>query len=401
MRKLAWITGPLALIGLLAALSPAPAPAASFTGLGDIPGGPFASSATGVSDDGRVVVGRGTREGGSRPRDGLSEAFRWTAEDGLEGLGSLFASDGISSAAGVSGDGSIIVGSTSGPGAAHAFRWDRANGMVALEPASAGASFRFGHAVSSDGTTIAGGGFDPSSERVTFRWTAETGGVPIDDLPGGHIDSIATDLTHDGSVIVGLSLVEEGYVAFRWDALTGTSEIPTFAGREFSDARAVSRDGSIIIGIAGSPLEGIRSYRWDESQGTTWLEDPSGAIQDLAVGDLSGDGAVMIGSGRTGTAFSEPVIWDATHGWRELDVLLATLGVDLSGWTLTSANAISADGRVIVGHGQNPAGEQEAWVAVIPEPGPALLLALGLAGLARSPRPHRMATASRSGPTRS
>ena len=47
--------------------------------------------------------------------------------------------------------------------------------------------------------------------------------------------------------------------------------------------------------------------------------------------------------------------------------------LDVSGWTLSSATAISADGFTIVGNGTNPSGQYEAWVAnlsheAVPEP---------------------------------
>ena len=58
------------------------------------------------------------------------------------------------------------------------------------------------------------------------------------------------------------------------------------------------------------------------------------------------------------------------------------LGNSLTGWTLDRANAISADGTVIVGNGTNPSGLGEGWIAIIPEPTTATLLASGLLGLA-------------------
>ena len=58
------------------------------------------------------------------------------------------------------------------------------------------------------------------------------------------------------------------------------------------------------------------------------------------------------------------------------------LGLDSDGSDLISAEGISADGLTIVGFGTNPSGDIEAWIAVIPEPSTALLLASGLAALA-------------------
>ncbi len=48
----------------------------------DLPGRPISSRGYGLSADGSVVVGE-------RRAFGLTEAFRWTAETGMVGLGSL------------------------------------------------------------------------------------------------------------------------------------------------------------------------------------------------------------------------------------------------------------------------------------------------------------------------
>ena len=57
-----------------------------FMGLGDLPGGPFASFAFAVSGGGSVVVGTSI----SAPNPVLfQEAFRWTQAEGMVGLGAL------------------------------------------------------------------------------------------------------------------------------------------------------------------------------------------------------------------------------------------------------------------------------------------------------------------------
>ncbi|MCI0638820.1 MAG: hypothetical protein L0Y70_07080 [Gemmataceae bacterium] len=53
----------------------------------------------------------------------------------------------------------------------------------------------------------------------------------------------------------------------------------------------------------------------------------------------------------------------------------------MTAWTLTSAEGISADGRTIVGTGVNPAGNQEAWLATIPEPSTVAFSASGVGAL--------------------
>jgi probable HAF family extracellular repeat protein len=58
------------------------ASAASFQGLGDLPGGTFFSIARAVSANSNVVVGYSTSASGT-------ETFRWTVSQGMIGLGDL------------------------------------------------------------------------------------------------------------------------------------------------------------------------------------------------------------------------------------------------------------------------------------------------------------------------
>src|SRR5262245_31157019 len=105
-RRRRFLSASLVPLGLLLAAAPAHA-AASFMGLGILPG-TLSSSANDVSDDDSVVVGTAptsvSRTGGS------AEGFRWTAGGGMVALGHL--PGGIkSNPAAVSSDGSVIVGS--------------------------------------------------------------------------------------------------------------------------------------------------------------------------------------------------------------------------------------------------------------------------------------------------
>jgi len=101
---------------------------------------------------------------------------------------------------------------------------------------------------------------------------------------------------------------------------------------------------------------------------------------------VSRDGSRIVGRSDGLDGGIQAFVWDEENGMQALDEMLVELGLDLSGWTLLSANAISADGRTIVGAALNPLGLEEAFVAFVPEPTLCLLLAfasLRLGGLTR------------------
>jgi uncharacterized membrane protein len=96
---------------------------------------------------------------------------------------------------------------------------------------------------------------------------------------------------------------------------------------------------------------------------------------------ISGNGSIIVGNWYSSTTnTSGTFIWDAANGMRDLRyVLVSDYGLNLTGWHLSHANAISSDGRAIVGTGTNPLGQTEAWIATIPEP--SSLAILGLCGI--------------------
>ncbi len=333
----------------------------SFQGLGDLSGGAFWSEAQGISDDGTVVVGHSK----AAASGGDYEAFRWTEAGGMQPLGML--SGGQRSYAwDVSTDGSVIVG-TAYAGGLRAFRWTEAGGMQNLgtfqnsyvpHPES------WGFALSSTGNTIVGEGHLPYSySRGACRWDAGTGPVALPDLPVGE-SSLARGISADGSVIVG----QIGGRAAQWTGGGGLMLLPALpSGTLPFEAYAASADGSVIVGKAETP--GFpQAFRWTAAGGSQPL-----ATRWSDAFDCSADGSVVVGAGLNTAA-----IWDQIHGFRDLQVLLEDeYGLDLSGWDLLSATAISADGLRIVGYGVNPSGQREAWLATLPEPATLSLLALG------------------------
>ncbi len=145
-------------------------------GIGDLPGGFNASSANDVSTDGRVIVGRASSE----LSQGSSEAFRWTAVMGMQGLGFLSPNDFASTAEFTSSDGRLVFGfSLSTPNfintIARTYVWDPQHGMRdftsvlvdehGLGPALAGWSGLVPQDISDDGLSIVGYGANPDGNR--------------------------------------------------------------------------------------------------------------------------------------------------------------------------------------------------------------------------------------------
>jgi probable HAF family extracellular repeat protein len=377
-----------AFFGAAALLSVSQVQAANFTGLGYLPGGDF-SYAADVSADGSVVVGTSGR---ASSLDGTSfrEAFRWTAEDGMVGLGYIgfIGDEGYvpgSYAADVSADGSVVVGYADGAvipdsGFAGAFRWTAEDGMVSLGVLNPSDIESFAFAVSADGSVVVGRSDDGAWEEA-FRWTAEDGMVGLGYISGSYgFNSGAHAVSADGSVVVGSSTYSWDFEdeAFRWTAEDGMISLGFEGG-----AHAVSADGSVVVGGDGYYSE-QDAFRWTAEDGMVSLGVLPGSYWSDAYA-VSADGSVVAGSS-FGDFGAIAFIWDNTNGIQDLkDLLLYEYSLDLIGWSLTSANGLSADGKVIVGSGINPNGYYEAWLANIrpvPEPATMILLSFGLLGIA-------------------
>jgi probable HAF family extracellular repeat protein len=346
-----------------------PAQAISFTGLSflDSSKSSVFSYVDGVSADGSVVVGR------SSSANSLGEAFRWTQSNGMTGLGFLpndspFPENSFKSsiATELSADGSVVVGSSMPPNKnqIQAFRWTQADGMTSL----LGSDDSYAVGVSANGDVVVGTRII-GNRNYAFRWTQTDGMTGLGSLDGdGYIyhDSYATGVSADGSVIVGRVQGVYDQQAFRWTQSSGMVGLDLGSG-----ANDVSADGSIIVGEATSS-NGTEAFRWTQSSGMVGLGDLVGGSFSSTANGVSADGSVVVGKGISANG-TEAFRWTQSSGMANLKETLIGAGLDLSGWTLTEATDVSADGFIIVGEGTNPSGQSEAWVVdlspeAVPEP---------------------------------
>ncbi len=334
----------------------------SLTPLGDLSGGAISSSAYGVSGDGSVVVGRSSSASGN-------QAFRWTRLGGMVGLGDLAGGTFSSSANGISADGTIIVGVSNSASGSEAFRWTASGGMMGLGDVVGGNFGSSANAISRDGSTIVGygtTGTGPTAVTRPIRWTSSEGMIDLRKANGGSMSGQAYDVSADGSVVVGYAQISANE-AFRWTDATKGVSLGSFPGSDnapigpFSQAMAVTADGSLVFGTSNSYL-GYKAVQWKTSIGMSSLgEDAYSTVRATTP-----DGSVLSGH----STIPGAVVWSSDHEMQSVWDMLLLQGIDpaLQGWTrLTEALDISDDGNTIVGTGVRN-GNNEGFIAVIPEP---------------------------------
>jgi probable HAF family extracellular repeat protein len=161
---------------------------------------------------------------------------------------------------------------------------------------------------------VAGTLFNSPGNRRAFRWTS-SGGTALSDLPVGIVGSDATAISADGSTVVGWSYdANDVQHAFRWTTAGGSQllgHLPGFpntpAPMATSSATDVTADGSVVVGFdAGGPLPGEGgAFIWDAAHGMRGLK---GVLTQEYGLDLSGwtlssvdgitpDGTTIVGMG--------------------------------------------------------------------------------------------------------
>ena len=363
-----------------------------------------------------ILSGDGSTIAGQLPS---GAPFIWDAENGITGLTGFV---GAGEVRRISSDGSRLVGFTDhvDPSENEVYTWDVNEGtrIIRRIPDSV-PNFSFlsnlDHLsdVSLDGSTVVGAyrpGLPADTSRRPFIWDTQENRIDnLRDLVDGTISIRGIRLSEDGSILAAAN--SQG--ALLWNTTNRATDpaepiqIPGLLGPDI----ALSADGSTLVGSAhfrqGFPgsndfIMGEASI-WTAATGLETLpsreEGTTATLGEVAFRFggtgmrtvvVSDDGSTVAGRSeqvRNGPSSSDTaVVWDDIHGTQALKLRLAMLGIDLDGWQLTEVVDISADGRTLFGNGINPDGVAVGFLAVIPEPGTATLISLGLMGLAIRPR---------------
>lgn len=218
--------------------------------------------------------------------------------------------------------------------------------------------------MSADGSAFVGSVFRSYSKSIYngFVWTAEGGVQPVGSRdPNAPLDGsqyyTATGISADGSVIVGkaapgVSDGEFGQRAYRWTTEGGFESLGSLDGNPFSEATAVSGDGTIVVGNSnfGSGADaGVAAVRWTEDgqiHGLGWLEGRDSAESNDTARAASFDGSVIVGDALSSNNKFQAFRWTEATGM----VALPTLNANIPSNNTAGATGISWDGNVVVGH---------------------------------------------------
>jgi len=211
----------------------------------------FGGTGYGVSGNGQFVVGAS------------NGAYRWSPTGGSRNLG-LLSGYSQSVATAVSFDGSVVVGEANGgTGETKGWRWTSSTGMRDLGrlPGSQGQVYPAG--VSADGSRVIGTAVaaPEAGNNYNYRgflWTQQGSMEDLGRLPG-MLGSWAEDISGDGTTVVGYSIAPGGSStkAFVWTRDQGMRELREVLAEMGTDltgwtdlrsATGVSADGSIVTG---------------------------------------------------------------------------------------------------------------------------------------------------------
>ena len=256
-------------------------------------------------------------------------------------------------------------------------RWDAAGNLLSLGEGWA-------VAVSTDGKVIAG---------IGQSWTIGADGTVANEAQlDPRLDVFSAN--RDVSTTVGRALFPDtvGRDAFRWTRATGPVQLGHLPGHTYAEARDVSDDGRVVVGSSATHAPGglYEAFRWTEDGGMVGLGDLPGGIDFSSATTVSADGSTVGGFG-TGDSGPEYFLWTASSGMRRLSDVFRDAGVKFPGWQITAPFnqfslgplRMSGDGLTFAGTGINPQGQQEGWVAVIPEPAGLTLLLVATTSLLR------------------
>jgi uncharacterized membrane protein len=315
-------------------------------------------TATGVNGDGTVVAG--SQPSGSQPY------WMWTLSNPgtttpIGGIG-----PSVDGAARVSSDGTKISGTFAVAAGTYvplglpsnvvntmavydvpSTTWTPVGGLGWFSSTTTSA----GLMISGNGHVLVGLGYSPNQTN-SYAITSTDAGPCVAlpwNVPGRNTRPNAVN--SDGSVIVGW---HDNAIGTRQGAVWINGAIQRlwklYPTNPLTEATAVSGDGAWVFGLGTVNVGNTDAYRWSVATGWQSLGASPAGFRGNPTG-ANADGSIVVGTHRP-LSFGATIgfVWTTDGGMQDLTTWVQAQGVTLpAGVTLTTPNAISADGRTIVG----------------------------------------------------
>jgi len=239
--------------------------------------------------------------------------------------------DLISAVRSVTADGSVAVGDARIDGPKRMFRWTAQTGVVPIEVPGGWEMDTDSVRISGDGSTIIANRFVNQSTQGA-RWTPSGGWELLADGTTGDVLTEAIDVSDDGTAVAGI--VRDGAVIHGavWKADAGIERVGDLpGGLEYSRASAIAGNGQEVFGLSNGAT-GNSAFRWTHGDGISQIFPlPTGIVASA-----DGDGTTVVGSTTVGLTH-QACRWTPGGGLQGLGV-----GTDV-------AMDVTSDGRIIVG----------------------------------------------------
>ncbi len=358
-------------------------PSATLHGIGDLPGGIVSSEVRDVARVSNVLYAVGSASGNSGLPAGRDTAVIWTTTGGLMPLPNLVTNTVATSfvtASAITPDAAYIASrarSTTSGGAFQAVRVTTSTRAILNFTGLVGTGNSVANAISSDGSILYGFANNPTQVAVRYTASGPTGTqIPFLNAGDNQSGPAPRGCSADGSVMVGTSInTTTGHQgAFRYLQGTGVSAMPYLAGGTWNASLAVSPDGNLALltgNSSGAPQGEFYLYN-ATSHAVTALGTPNGSRAANGTAGMTSDGSVVVANlndlntvnGVT-TGSSASYVHNS-HGWHNLQAVVAASGVNLTGWTLDPVAGISSDGTLVWGMGTHNGGTEGFVVEFAP-----------------------------------
>ena len=378
-----------AALGLLA-VSSANAQA-TFYGVGDLPGGGFASEIRDATKVGGVIYAVGSSAANpdnfNLGSGGGDTAILWTLTGGIIAIPNLVENTtglGFVSGRAITRDGAFIAGSSRNNSSLHSGSRTAVrittNGLTSLDLGSR--HYSATNAISDDGSVLYGWtpNSDGSMRASRYTVSSPTGPTTIIVIPflnTGDDSSLPAPKgsSSDGNIMLGNSnnstvsgggVTAPGNSAFIYNHTSvSVSGIPYLPGGSWNIGLAINPSGTLfLVGGDSTAHPNGELFLFDGSSTT-----PLGPPSDLVgwggnFAGLTADGAVVAGAFWVAPGSQTSFVHNSS-GWHDLPSAAAHAGANLVGWSQLVVMGISSDGTLLFGSGQHN-GNTEGWVAEFP-----------------------------------